>query len=148
MDRLPSDPDPHLPAARSQLERTQPWVRFLAIVAFVYIGLMIMGGLAAGAFLLASGRTEAVAFLFVYPLLGVLYLYPALCLHRYANGIRAFVQTRHEQDLVAALDAQRAFWKFAGVLTALAIGLALVGLLLALLIGAVMRVAGMNSIGQ
>jgi hypothetical protein len=145
---LPSGPDPHPEAVRSTLERTQPWVRFLAIVAFAYVGLMIVGGLIAGAFLLASGQMQAVAFLFIYPLLGVLYVYPALCLLRYANGIRAFTQTGHERDLVSALDAQRVFWKFVGVLTAIGIALMVLGLVLGVLLGVVMGVAGMDSIGQ
>jgi hypothetical protein len=145
---LPSSPDPHPDAVRSTLERTQPWVRFLAIVGFVYIGLMIVGGLIAGAFLLASGEMQAVAILFLYPLIGVLYVYPALCLLRYANGIRSFMRTNAPQDLAAALDAQRGFWKFVGVLTAIGLAVALVGVLLGVVLGVVMGVAGMNSIGQ
>jgi hypothetical protein len=145
---LPSGPDPHPEAVRSTLERTQPWVRFLAIVAFAYIGLMIVGGLVAGAVLLAAGETQALAFLFLYPLLGVLYLYPALCLLRYANGIRSFLQTNHPQDLATALDTQRAFWKFVGVLTAIGLVLGVVVVLVAVTLGVVMGVAGLNSIGQ
>ena len=145
---LPFSPDPHPDAVRSTLERTQPWVRFLAIVGFVYIGLMIVGGLIAGAFLLASGEMQAVVILFLYPLIGVLYLYPALCLLRYANGIRSFTRTNDLQDLAAALDAQRGFWKFVGVLTAIGLAVALVGVLLGVVLGVVMGVAGLNSIGQ
>ena len=138
---VPSDPDYDLAAIGEQLRRTQPWVRFLSIAGFVSAGFMILGGLAGGALGVATGGQEAAVLLFLYPLLGVLYIYPSLCLLRYGNAIRQYLASRQGADLVSALDAQRSFWKFAGVLTAISFAVTIVGVMLAVLVGILFGVA-------
>jgi hypothetical protein len=59
-----------------------------------------------------------VSIILVYPALGILYLFPSLCLRRYATAIQRFRQTRDVTQLEAAVNAQRAFWKFTGVFVA------------------------------
>jgi hypothetical protein len=145
---LPPESGFDLQGIGSQLQRTQPWVRFLAIFGFVSAGLMILGGLfagAAGALVAAGGQPEAMqlmVLLFVYPLFGVLYIYPSLCLLRYANHIRRFVAAPGAAHLEAALDAQRSFWKFAGILAAISIVATVLLFFLALVAGIAAGVMG------
>ena len=73
---LPPESGLDVPAIVAQLERTQPWVRFLSIFGFASAGFMIVGGLIGGAVGAAAGNMDAVVLLFLYPLLGVVYLYP------------------------------------------------------------------------
>jgi hypothetical protein len=134
---IPSGPGHDPTAIRSQLGRTQPWVRLLSIVGFISAGLMIVVGLIAGAFGLREGQAEALVLLFGYPLLGVLYVYPSLCLQRYAGSIRRFVASAQNADLEAALDAQRSFWKFAGIVTAISLGATIIGMMVAVVVGIV-----------
>ena len=126
----------------AQLRRTQPWVRLLAILGFVSAGFMILGGLLAGAVGAAAGSMETMVLLFIYPLFGVLYIYPSLCLLRYANSIRTYLSAPLGEHLEAALDAQRAFWKFAGILTLVSIVAAVLIFVLALVLGIAAGVAG------
>ena len=132
---MPPDSNVDIAAVAAQLRRTRPWVRFLAIVGFVSVVFMIVGGLGAGAVGLATGSPEAAVLLFVYPLIGVIYVYPSLCLLRYANAIQRFIGSPEGGHLEAALDAQRSFWQFAGIFTAISVAASIVGVLLAVFIG-------------
>jgi hypothetical protein len=139
---LPPDAGFNPDAIGSQLQRTQPWVRFLAILGFVSAGFMILGGLFAGAFaamgLAGADRganMQVVVLLFLYPLFGVLYVYPSLCLLRYADHIRRYLAAPGTQHLEAALDAQRSFWKFAGILAVLSIVASIALFVVAIVLG-------------
>ena len=138
---LPPESGLDLQAVAAQLGRTQPWVRFLAILGFVVAALMIVMGLLAGALGAVAGangpggRAELVVLLFIYPLMGVLYIYPSLCLLRYANSIRTFLAAPAGSHLEAALDAQRAFWKFAGILAIISIVMTVLIFVLAIVVG-------------
>lgn len=127
-------------AVVNELRRTQPWVRFLSVLLFVGTGLMLAFGFVVmiagvlGADLMDEadiGGVAAIAIGAVYAALALLYLFPALKLWSYASRIATLADTRREPDLIAALDAQRAFWKLLGVL---AIGV--LGLYALILVGA------------
>jgi hypothetical protein len=97
---------------------------------------MVVAGIAAGVFGIATGHPNFAVFLVVHPLLGLLYFFPSLYLLRYADEIREFVASREEAQLEAALSAQRSFWKFVGVITVTFLGV----FILAMLIGLVAAV--------
>ena len=135
-------------AVVDQLRRTQPWVRFLAVLLFVGTGLMLALGFvvmiagALGANLTdeaAFGGPAAIAVGAVYALLALLYLFPALKLWSYASRIATLADTRREPDLIAALDAQRAFWKLLGVLAIAVLALYALGLVGALVVSVLFR---------
>lgn len=132
-------PVPSVPAAPSavsaQLERTQPWVRFLSIMGFIASGLMVLLGLVIGAASAAMGRSEMLPVMVMYPIMGALYIFPSLYLLRYADGIKRFMSSNMEDDLATALDAQRSFWKFAGIWTIVSIGFAAVAFVIAIAVG-------------
>ena len=52
----------------------------------------------------------------LYLFLGALYIFPANYLNRFASRIRSLVAMRRTLDLEDALEAQRAFWKFCGIM--------------------------------
>lgn len=79
------------------LQRTQPWVRFFAILGFVSAGLMVAIGLLAGTIGIAAGSVETAMFMVIYPLMGVLYVFPSLYLLRYASGIRQLAQSGQDR---------------------------------------------------
>jgi hypothetical protein len=89
----------------------------MSILGFVSAGLMIVVGLIAGVAVAAGGRPEGLAFAALYPILGVIYIIPSLFLSRYASGINQFLASGTENDLSAALGAQKSFWKFVGIFT-------------------------------
>jgi hypothetical protein len=117
------------------LRRTQPWTRLMGVMGFITVGFMLVFGIIGGVAGLATGDRTALILLFLYPLLGLVYVFPSLYLLRYSKRIREFVSTGQGPQLEAALDAQRAFWKFVAILTIVGIVVGLLGALIAIVAG-------------
>jgi len=124
------------------LRRTQPWVRLMAIMLFISVAIMVLSGLAVGTFGLFSGEAGMAALMFIYPLCGLLYLFPGIYLTRYASHIGGYLGNPQPAQLELALDAQRAFWKYVGILTIVALVLSLLGITAAIMIPAFLRISG------
>jgi len=124
------------------LQQTQPWVRFLAIMGFVAAGFMVLVGVTAGVAGAVTGRLETLGLMVVYPILAVFYVFPSMFLLRYADRIRTFVASGLEQDLASALDAQRSFWKFAGVFTIVSVVFGILATVLAMIAGILVGMSG------
>ncbi|MDC0156637.1 hypothetical protein OAK38_02610 [Verrucomicrobia bacterium] len=104
-----------------KLAGTQGWVRFFSVLGFIVFGLMML--VAVGALFL--GSTGAFVSL-VYIVMGALYFFPTLKLSQYASRIARLRVTKSELDLSAALEAQRSFWAFVGIVTLVVLCLYLV----------------------
>ena len=108
-------------SALGYLNATRPWVKFLAIVGFVFIGLMVIVGLImtfAFSALPAQPGTPALfgpIFGVLYILMAFLYVMPCLFMYRYAKAIAAIPGTG-QGALEEALKNQKSFWKFMGIL--------------------------------
>jgi hypothetical protein len=139
-------PVPSAPAALSlvslPLQQTQPWVRFLAIMGFVAAGFMVLVGVTAGVAGAVTGRLETLGLMVVYPIVAVFYVFPSMFLLRYADRIRTFVASGLEQDLASALDAQRSFWKFAGIFTIVSVVFGILATVLAMIAGIMVGMSG------
>jgi Family of unknown function (DUF5362) len=121
------------------LRRTQPWVRLMAILLFISVGIMVLSGLAVGALGLYSGEAGMAALMVIYPLIGLVYLFPGIYLTRYASHIGGYLGNPQPAQLELALEAQRAFWKFVGILAMIALVLSLLGIGGAILIPTFLR---------
>jgi len=126
----------------THLDRTRPWVRFLGILAFVFAAFTICIGLLGGAGMALNRNPAGVAIFIIYPMIGALYGVPGVLLTRYANNIAQFVQSRQERDLAAALDAQRSFWKFAGIMGIVSIVMAVLVIPFAIMMGVLAAMSG------
>lgn len=102
------------------LRQTKPWVRFISVLMFIGAGFIVVAGLIAlvglGSFGVRGSSSYFMGMATGYVLLGVLYLIPAIFLSRYASNIGRLVVAPNEQNLNSALQAQKSFWKFIGVL--------------------------------
>ena len=128
-------PLPSLAGVADILRRTQPWTRLMGIMGFIMVGFMMVVGIIGGLAGIATGDPTALVLLFIYPVLALLYIFPALYLVRYSGRIREFVSSGQGQQLEAALDAQRAFWKFVGILSLVSIVFGALAFLIALVAG-------------
>ena len=137
-----------------QLAGTKPWVRLISVMLFIGVGFMLLGGLVmlvGGAAMfsnfskLGSGSGGGVGLpaamitgmAVAYLIFGVLYLYPAVKLWKYANRIGDLIRSGQTIDLESALNEQRAFWKFFGVIIVLMLALYGVIIVVALVGGAI-----------
>jgi hypothetical protein len=143
---VPAAPIPQgAPAAVTELtvdllRRTRPWVLFLAVLAFVGCGLVVVLGVitVAAAFLTSSGPDAFPKFLgLIYLPFAVLYVYPGIKLWKYGSAIGRLVAGRTPAELEAALAEQKSFWKYTGVVAAVVLVLYAVGIGVAILIGVV-----------
>ncbi len=123
MNMESQNPQPVPMAVITPLARTQGWVRFFSVLGFISVGFMVIAGVGmffAGGMMLGAGG----AFIgLLYVAFAGLYFFPALKLTQYANRIAALRHTRSERDLVMALEAQRAFWTFTGIMTVIVLAL-------------------------
>jgi hypothetical protein len=126
------------------LAGTQPWVRLMSILGFISAGLMILSGVGMLIFGMAQlgGGAEAFAIGIIYPLFGILYMVPSLYLFRYATRIAEYLRGNQEIQLELALDSQRSFWKFVGILSVIGIAIAILGIVAAILIPTLLLVRG------
>jgi len=69
----------------------------------------------------------------VYAISSLIYIYPALKLWKYAGAITQLIASGSEQDLVHALDQQRGFWKFLGILMIVVLGIYVVAIVVAII---------------
>ena len=113
--------------AIQQLAATRPWVRFISVMTFIGAGFMLLGvvGGAAGAKLPPTSPNHQVnqfagamgfGIAALYVVLAVVYLFPGIKLWKYANAITTLTTSGRNHDLVTALDQQRSFWKFMGIM--------------------------------
>lgn len=135
-----------------QLQRTKPWVRFIGVLMWLVVGFMLLGGVGVvvaglaglGSAVAGGGGAREAGLMMgvatVYALMAVLYIYPVLKIWKFGSSIGRLVASRDPRDLVAALDQQRAFWKFVGIVTL--IGMVLYGVMLVGAIGASLLIGG------
>lgn len=128
-------PLPSMAGVSDTLRRTQPWTRLMGVMGFISVGFMMVFGVIGGLAGIASGDMTALILLFLYPLLGLVYIFPSLYLLRYSKRIREFVAGGQGHQLEAALDAQRSFWKFVGIMAIVGIAAGLLSVLIAVVAG-------------
>jgi hypothetical protein len=116
------------------LQNARPWLTFLAIYGFVVLGLMGVGGVV----LLLSGvlNPQLLPLGAVYLLYGAIGLPVVLPLHRSAAAVRGLHRTGAPLALEGFVTHQSTFWRRAGIMTAVLLGIAIVGIALALVFGA------------
>jgi hypothetical protein len=129
------------PGAIQALAATRPWVRLCSVMGFIGAGLMILAGLgliAGGALTSSSSRAVgAQSFVGVmYIVMSLLYLVPSLKLWKYGTAILHLMSTNSAADLEQALEQQRGFWKFVGILVMISIGFMIVAMVIGGVAGA------------
>jgi len=111
----------------AQLAGTKPWVRFMSVLMFIGAGFMLLAAfmmLAMGGTMAATAKTGGAALpagmmsgiAVLYAVFAGVYVYPALKLWKYASRIGALLTTGAMMDLESALNEQRSFWKFLGIM--------------------------------
>jgi len=122
------------------LRKTKPWVRLIAVLGFIGLGLALLAAAAALVLGASSGMGAGPMLMQVgVVVVEFVVLFPALLfLHRYASRIGNLVASGHPQDLEDALAAQKSYWKYLGILVLVCIILAIVGVAAAVVLGATM----------
>jgi hypothetical protein len=109
--------------AAQTLAQTKPWVRFLAVVGFLMFAISILGIVGMGIMLAMQPASPdgMMMMLAVLPIAVLVYFIPSLLLWNYASRIADFLIDKSSQALAAAVGAQRSFWKYVGITSAVGI---------------------------
>jgi disulfide bond formation protein DsbB len=143
------------PLAQQYLDQTRPWARFVSIMTFVTAGFMVLTGFGMLVFSLFGGFAErskgelgpfgsaigAGLLSLAYVVMAVVYVPPGLYLFRYASAIKRLKSSANAAVLEDALKHQKSFWRYVGILMAVCLAVAVVGMILvvvAVVIAAVM----------
>ena len=125
------------------LTETRKWTMFLAILGFIFIGLLaiivLIVGLVGAGFGGLMGGSEILIILLVYIVIGVLYFFPIYYLLKFSVNMKKAIEQAEQKDLTVAFEYLKSHYKFIGILT-----IAILGLYV--LIGIVAAIVGMASI--
>lgn len=135
------------PSSAGYLSEVAKWGKFLAIIGFVMIGIMVLAGMFAGAVMSMFLPQEAVGvagggfFTFFYLMGALLYFFPVLYLHRFSGKMQEALRLQDEELLTSSFANLKSLFKFLGILTIIMLafyGLGLLFMFLGMGIGAMM----------
>jgi len=129
-------PDSHQPGllqtdyVRAMLSSTAKWAKFLGIMGFIACGFILLAALSL--FMLGNNLSEipnmpasmtgGLLGTF-YLLVAAFYFFPSRYLYQYAEKLNLAIQSEDETQLILALDKNKSFFKFMGIMTIVVIGL-------------------------
>ncbi len=123
----------------SALRGTKGWVLMVGILMFIGAAFMVIGaiGMILGGAMMGESAKGMPQGMFagmgvVYLLMALLYIFPATYLVKYSSAIGRLVSDGRAADMEAALNQQRKFWKFVGVLALIGIVLMVLGIVAAI----------------
>jgi uncharacterized membrane protein len=110
------------------LSETAKWGKFLSIIGFILVGLIVIAAIFAGA-LLASlpgfgeGSSSALAggmsimITVVYLIVAVLYFFPCLYMFRFSTKMKEALLENNQQLLIESFQNLKSCFKFMGIMT-------------------------------
>lgn len=102
------------------------WARFLAIMGFIFTGLMGIASLFLVVTALASGFGPLVLMAFIYIGLTVVMIFPALYLIRFAGSIEKGLNSNRQGEFDFGIQNLKSLFKFSGIYTIVFIALYIV----------------------
>ena len=136
------------PELKNHLLETAKWAKFLSIVGFIFVGLIVilafgMGTIMSNAFDNLPENNPAAAMFqggmgvgitILYLLFALLYFFPTLYLYQFSSRIKLALYNEQEIDFTFAFSRLKSFFKFWGILFIIILGFYALGLI-ALIIG-------------
>lgn len=126
------------------LIETAKWGKFLAIMGYITIGLLMLGGLIAMVVFssmdnLIYTKIPLSAMGAIYIIIGVVYFFPVNYLYKFSQNIRKGVVFNEEYTLTMGFQNLKSLFKFIGIVTIVA--LAIYVLIIVVMVPAIMLMA-------
>jgi hypothetical protein len=123
------------------LNETRKWTMFLAIVGFVFLGLILIASLA----VLAAGSSMAIpgmaSFMFIpLFLICVLYFFPIYYLYQFSVLSKKALAAQDNGLLTTAMKYLKMYYKFVGILVIVILSIYIVVILIALAAGSLFSI--------
>jgi hypothetical protein len=119
------------------LNTMRKWAMFLAIIGFIFLGLLMIVGLIAGTFLTAFNTSEKGlgipdSLMFVPVLVfGIIYFFPVLFLFRFSKHTSHAIRTLDKLELHKAIKNLKSCFAYLGILIIIILSLYIVVLIIA-----------------
>lgn len=123
------------PVTKAHLSETARWARFLAIVGFIFLGLMLVFGIFLSTYMstifgrndmyggAGLGASFGVGMAIMYIIISALWFFPLLFLLRFANRMRTALNGNDQQALNISLQNLKVFFRFIGIMTIIVLAL-------------------------
>jgi len=130
------------PPGVDYLRESAKWAKFIAIIGFIFCGLMVIASLFMGSILASSmsdvmggaGVVGGGVFTVMYMLFAALWFVPCLYLFRFSSKMQVALRNNEQETLLNALKNLKSYFKFIGIL--LIIVLSLYAIAIIFMIGA------------
>lgn len=109
------------------------WTKFLAILGFIFLGLMVLAGLVIGIFIGSNpalsgqfgplGAIGGIGIVLLYVLIASIMFYPAYALFKYSTVIKNALSTNNKQQFNEAVNHLKNVFRFYGIFTIIMLGL-------------------------
>jgi amino acid transporter len=118
----------------NDLNTTRKWSMFMAILGFIFLGLMLIVGLLAGTFLSAlspgGGMKVGGVFSFImFLIIAVIYFFPVLYLFRFSRHTGNAVASLDKAELHKAFRNLKSYFVYIGILIIIILSLYLISLI-------------------
>jgi hypothetical protein len=121
--------------ALGYLETTRKWTMFFAILGFVFMGLILIGGVVAGSFIRgltsgmsgmegaegmgsmrAAGGFASIMMIIVMLIVAVIYFFPLFYLLKFSTHAKKAVAACDANEMTLAFKYIKSYWKYLGIL--------------------------------
>lgn len=136
------------PAAKAHLSEAARWARFLAIIGFVLVGLIVIFGIFAGSiFGLMSSRMSSSEspfgssgmagmggmFAVIYIIIALIQFFPCLFLYRFATKMKTALAANDQEVLNTSFQNLKILFRYMGIITIIVLAFYAIFILIALL---------------
>lgn len=117
------------------LNETRKWTGFLAILGFIFTGLMVIMGFSIGTIFSKFGNdqipTPFPSYLFgiIYLFFGLIYFFPILYLYRFSAAAKRGLNTTSSNELNNAFKNLKAHFRYVGIMMIIVLAIYAVGLI-------------------
>lgn len=118
------------PDVEMQMKATTPWMKFIAILGFV--GLFIMVAISITTMVI-SPQPQTMGMFAGYLIGAVVLFFPLLFLVQSASSFNGYLEKRDHHELVRAFSKQKAYWRYMGIFMIVYLVIVIAGIIFGLL---------------
>lgn len=118
------------PDVESQMKSTTPWMKFIAILGFVGLFIMIAVSVTS---MIMSPQAQTMGMFVGYLIAAVVLFFPLLFLVQSVSSFNGYVARRDHSELVRAFSKQKAYWRYMGIFMIVYLVIVIAGIIFGLL---------------
>ncbi|QXP68687.1 hypothetical protein H0I28_06990 [Polaribacter sp. AHE13PA] len=117
-------------ASKNFLKETAKWAKFLSIIGFILIAIMLVFAVFATTIFELAGKMQpgmpaslGLTMTVTYLVLAIIYFFPVYYLLQFSNKMKTALSTKNDETLAKAFEMLKSHYKFIGVFTIITMSL-------------------------